>query len=245
MGNQEKHYNKPGLLTFENVARDWHRVMASGTWSVRHTGDVMQKLERDLLPAIGHIPIKDVTSQDCVAVARAIEKRGSLEQARRTIGVASQIFEYSITLELRSFNPIPSIKKNALVKRVAEHYPSIKWDEMPELLAAFETNPGGADRMTILGLRLLMLTFVRTTELIGADWKEIDWDTKLWTIPAARMKGKIGKKQNHLVPLSTQAVETFQELRDITGPDGLIFKSIRTKTGYISNNTLNMALKRT
>jgi integrase len=58
------------------------------------------------------------------------------------------------------------------------------------------------------------------------------------------MKGKRGSRKGHLVPLSTQAIEVLNSVQQITGPDGLIFKSIRTRSGYISNNTLNMAIKR-
>jgi len=111
-------------------------------------------------------------------------------------------------------------------------------------LGSLESNPGGADALTLGGLRLLMLTFVRTTELIGADWSEINWKQKIWTIPAERMKGKRGSRKEHLVPLSKQAIKVLKSLLQITGPDGLMFKSIRTSSGYISNNTLNMALKR-
>jgi integrase len=115
---------------------------------------------------------------------------------------------------------------------------------VPELIAAMKSNIAGADVLTLGGLRLLMLTFVRTTELIGADWSEINWEQKIWTIPAERMKGKRGSRKEHLVPLSIQAIKIFKSLLAITGPYGLIFKSVRTKSGYISNNTLNMALKR-
>ena len=130
------------------------------------------------------------------------------------------------------------------MKQTVEHYPCISWEEFPELLQALNTNPAGADPMTLAGIRLLMLTFVRTTELIAADWSEVNWEEKIWTVPAERMKGKRGSRKEHLVPLSDQTLKVLEGLQDITGPDGLIFKSIRTKTGYISNNTLNMALKR-
>jgi integrase len=80
--------------------------------------------------------------------------------------------------------------------------------------------------------------------LIAADWSEINWQAKVWTIPAERMKGKRSSRKEHLVPLSNQTLKVLESIKGITGPDGLIFKSIRTKSGYISNNTLNMALKR-
>jgi len=230
--------------TFETVALDWHRTKAAGTWSTRHTGDVLLKLNNDILPALGSVSIKEITTQDCLAVLRSIEKRGSPEQAKRTLGVISQVFDYASALGFCPFNPALSLKRHAPVKQTVEHFPCISWNEVPELLGALETNPGGADALTLGGLRLLMLTFVRTTELIGAYWNEINWKQRVWTIPAERMKGKRGSRKEHLVPLSKQAIKVLKTLHQITGPDGLMFKSIRTSSGYISNNTLNMALKR-
>lgn len=232
------------LTTFESVALDWHRTKAAGTWSTRHTGDVLLKLQKDILPALGSVSIKEITTQDCLAVLRSIEKRGSPEQAKRTLGVISQVFDYASALGFCPFNPALSLKRHAPVKQTVEHFPCISWNEVPELLGSLESNPGGADALTLGGLRLLMLTFVRTTELIGADWSEINWKQKIWTIPAERMKGKRGSRKEHLVPLSKQAIKVLKSLLQITGPDGLMFKSIRTSSGYISNNTLNMALKR-
>ena len=233
-----------GENTFETVALDWHRTKAAGTWSTRHTGDVLLKLQKDILPALGSLAIKEISTQDCLAVLRSIENRGSPEQAKRTLGVISQVFDYATALGFCPFNPALSLKRHAPVKQTVEHFPCIAWEELPELLGAMEKNPGGADPLTLCGLRLLMLTFVRTNELIAADWSEINWGEKVWTIPAERMKGKRGSRKEHLVPLSAQAITVMRALETITGPGGLIFKSVRTRSGHISNNTLNMALKR-
>jgi len=230
--------------TFETVALDWHSNKAAGTWSARHTSDVIQKLKKDILPSLGALPINQISKEDCLAVLRKIEKRGSPEQGKRCLGVISQVFDYASALGLCPLNPAFSLKRHAPVKQTVEHYPSIKWDEVPELIAAMKNNIAGADALTIGGLWLFMLTFVRTTELIGADWSEINWEQKIWTIPAERMKGKRGSRKEHLVPLSEQALKIFRSLQAITGPDGLIFKSVRTESGFISNNTMNMALKR-
>ena len=230
--------------TFETVALDWHSNKATGTWSARHTSDVIQKLEKDILPSLGALPINQISTQDCLAVLRKIEKRGSPEQGKRCLGVISQVFDYASALGFCPLNPAISVKRQAPVKQTVEHYPSIRWEEVPELIAAMKNNIAGADALTIGGLWLLMLTLVRTTELIGAEWSEINWEQKIWTIPAERMKGKRGSRKEHLVPLSAQALKIFRSLQAITGPDGLIFKSVRTQSGYISNNTLNMALKR-
>ncbi|MFZ9115025.1 MAG: tyrosine-type recombinase/integrase [bacterium] len=240
----QRYQSNPAQTTFETVAIDWHSKRAAGAWSSRHASDVLLKLQKDILPVLGAVPIDEISTQDCLAVLRSIEKRGSLEQAKRTLGVISQVFDYGIALGFCKLNPAHSLKRHAPVKQVVEHFPCISWDEVPELLLAMEKNPGNADALTLGGLRLLMLTFVRTNELIGADWSEIDWEKKIWTIPAERMKGARGSRKEHLVPLSRQAMGILESLRRITGPEGYVFKSIRTSSGYVSNNTLNMALKR-
>jgi len=241
---QERVTHLQQLTSFSDVALDWHGVKTRGTWSTRHSSDVLQKLQKDILPALGDVPVNNISTQDCLAVLRAIEKRGSLEQGKRTLAVISQVFDYATALGHCPLNPARSLLRHAPVKTTDKRYPCIDWEELPELLGAIEQNPAGAEEMTLAGLRLLMLTFVRTNELIGAQWSEIDWDTKIWTIPAERMKGKKGSKKQHLVPLSEQSVKIFKSLEKITGPDGLIFKSVRSKSSHISNNTLNMALKR-
>ena len=233
-----------GAVTFEAVAMDWHATKASDTWGPRHIADVLAKLKNDILPALGSQPIKDITTPDCLSILRAIEKRGSPAQAKRTLGVVSQVFDYATSLAICPANPAQSLMRHAPVKQTVEHFPCIAWAELPELLEAMAANTAGADPLTLGGLRLLLLTFVRTNELIAAGWSEIDWDNQLWTIPAERMKGKRGSRREHLVPLSSQSIEVLRSLQSITGPHGLIFKSTRTKSGYISNNTLNMALKR-
>ena len=101
-----------------------------------------------------------------------------------------------------------------------------------------------ADVSTLQAMWLLALTFVRTSELIAAKWGEIDRAAALWTVPAERMKGRRGNRREHLVPLSRQAVGILGNQWSFTGPEGYVFKSLRTGSGHISNNTVNMALKR-
>ena len=230
--------------TFQAVARDWHALKTKGTWSERHSDDVLKKLEKDIFPAIGDVAVKDLTRQQCLLVLRSIEKRGSLEQAKRTLNVIGQVMDYALSLDLCLINPAASVKRQAPVKQTTEHFACLRWEELPELLSKLQSNPGKSDAMTLHGLWILLLCFPRTNELIHADWREIDLEKGLWTIPAERMKGKRGNRKEHLVPLSAQSLHHFEGLKAITGPTGSVFKSIRTRSGTISNNTLNMALKR-
>jgi integrase len=120
------------------------------------------------------------------------------------------------------------------------------------VLVRIAPNTVKADPTTLNAMWLMALTFVRTSELIAARWEEIDHNWRgldgdhqaVWTVPAERMKGKRGNRKEHLVPLSRQAAAILQAQSLLTGPKGFVFKSLRTSSGYISNNTVNMALKR-
>ncbi len=95
------------------------------------------------------------------------------------------------------------------------------------------------DRQTALALRLLALTFVRTGELIGAEWSEIDVGGATWVVPAERMK----MKTEHVVPLSRQAVDVLGELRKLAKGSRYVLPG-RNPDKPISNNTLLFALYR-
>ena len=89
-------------------------------------------------------------------------------------------------------------------------------------------------------MQLLALTFVRTGELIGAKWDEINWEREEWHIPKERMK----MKRPHVVPLSKQSLDILRELRTQTGDRENIFHSPASKSKHISNGTVLMALRR-
>ena len=89
-------------------------------------------------------------------------------------------------------------------------------------------------------MKLLALTFVRTTELIEARWKEIDFEARRWNIPAQRMK----MDTPHIVPLSRQAIEVLEMLQSLTGTSDLVFPGERDPKRPMSNNTILLALDR-
>ena len=230
-------------LTFETVARDWHGVRSADKWGARHSQDVLQKLEKDVFPRIGDIPIQQVSTQDCLNILRSIERRGSAEQARKTLGVVSQVMDYATALSLTPLNPAQSLKRGAPIKQTVKHYPCIAWKELPALLEALESNPANAEPQTLRALKLLLLTFVRPSELIEAKWDEFDFQTRIWTIPAERMKGNQGNRVEHLVPLSNQSIDMLSEQQRLSNSQDFVFPSIRSKSGCMSNNTMNKALK--
>lgn len=96
------------------------------------------------------------------------------------------------------------------------------------------------NRQTYLALYLMMFTFVRTGELIKAEWSEIDFEAKQWIIPARRMK----MKKDHIVPLSRQSMDIFRELRELHNHPVYVFPSRNSNKKHMSSNTILMALDR-
>jgi integrase len=110
---------------------------------------------------------------------------------------------------------------------------------LPDLLKAIAGYDEIGGTQTRLALQLLAQTFVRTNELIGAEWAEFDLDQALWSILAGRMK----MKTKHLVPLSKQALAILPELKAIAGGSRYVFPG-RNSNKPISNNTMLFALYR-
>ena len=110
--------------------------------------------------------------------------------------------------------------------------------EISNLKQALDTYRGNPT--TVIALRLLLLTFVRTKELREATWAEFDFERAEWRIPAQRMK----KREAHIVPLSPQAIQLLRELRSHTGGSRFLFPNHRTPGTCMSATTLNRALER-
>ena len=123
---------------------------------------------------------------------------------------------YAIATGRAERNPVPDLR-GAVKTPVAKHHAYLKADELPEFLQKMEAYDGASQ--TKLALRLLLLTFVRTTELRAAQWTEIDLDKAEWRIPAERMK----MKELHIVPLSSQVVAILRELKNHTGNRQYVF----------------------
>jgi len=134
---------------------------------------------------------------------------------------------------------VPDLK-GALKTPMSTHYASIDPKELPEFLHRLNANDARLYAQTRLAIRLLMLTFVRTGELIGAAWSEFDLDRAEWIIPAPRMK----MRKPHLVPLSEQSLDVLRQIKELGGERGLLFPNQVDHEKPMSNNTILTALAR-
>ena len=172
-------------------------------------------------------------------VIRKIENRGAHELAKRQLQKCGEIFRFAIAEGKAVRDPSNDIKE-ALKPVKKEHFAALDIKDLPEFLAAVDRNDARLYQSTRNALNLMLLTFVRTSELIEATWDEIDFDTKEWIIPGERMK--MGK--DHIVPLSDQAIEILKSQKEIAGHWPLVFPSSVKPKKSMSNNTILGAIKR-
>ena len=223
--------------TFELVAREWFEKFRP-SWSASHADRIIRRLEVDVFPWIGRKPIKNITARELLDVIRRIEKRGALETAHRALQNCSQVFRFAISAGCAEHDPTSGLR-GALPPSKEKHHASITDPKgVAELLRAIDTYSGSF--LVRCALRLTPLVFVRPGELRHAEWQEIDMDSAEWRIPAAKMK----MREQHIVPLSTQATEILRELHPLTGDGKYVFPSARTSARPMSENTVTAALRR-
>lgn len=222
---------------FESVALEWYKKQTH-VWVEKHAADILRRLELNIFPDLGSRPIAEIEAPDLLATIRKIESRGAYDLAHRVLAVCGQVFRYGIATGRCKRDPSTDLR-GALAPHKKVHQSAVKLEELPTLLRAIESYHNTGDMQTQLALQLLAQTFVRTNELIGAEWPEFDMDAALWVIPAGRMK----MKTEHIVPLSIQSVAILEELKQIGGGSRFVFPG-RNRDKPISNNTLLFALYR-
>ena len=229
---------KASSYTFESVAREWHAHWKASRHE-RHAHYVLKRLEADVFPEIGALPLEDLQASDFRDAVLKIERRGALDIAKRVLQTCGQIMRYSVAHDFAKQNPVAGVKPADILKpHKRRNFPRVDAKELPALLRAID-NYLGAEH-TRLALQLMALTFVRTSELIGARWAEFNIEGARWDIPAVRMK----MKTPHIVALSTQSLTVLEKLREISFDRELVFPGDLRPAKPMSNNTLLFALYR-
>ena len=239
---QEKRERQAAALnTFESIARRWHTDNLH-RWKENHAARVLRYFETDVFPAIGAMSIQEIRVSDIKAVIDGVMARGVNNTAEKIREWTGAIFDYAVMLEIVETNPAYSLRKYIPSKQT-DHRPALPREELTEFfrrLILAEIEPQNR-----IALILNMLTFLRSTELRGGQWNEIDFDAAIWTVPAQRMKHeKTAPKPPHAVPLADWTLELLAELKELTGNTPFLFPS-RTKTdGFISDATISRIIER-
>jgi integrase len=235
--------------TFKAIAALWMQHWKDDK-SARHVDSTQRRVASNILPSLGSLQIADIEAPDIVAMVMAVEARGARDVAKRALETTGQIFRYAIAHGYAKRNPATDIRPRDILKvALKSNYARIDAKELPDLLRRIEVYQG--THVTRLAMKLMALTFVRTSELIGARWSEFDLDVRgrmgevdtqalRWNIPAERMK----MRTPHIVPLSEQTIEVLQTLHTLTGSGELLFPGDRKPKKPMSNNTILKALER-
>lgn len=223
--------------TFKNLAQDWTQVRGA-RWSESYRKKTETMLDRHLFSSLGAFPITQITAPQLLAVLRPIEATGKTDLAHTLMQHASAIFRFAMVTARAIADPAAALR-GALAPHKQENFPSITDpDEFSELLVAMDSYQG--EYITRAAMEFTLLTFQRSQSIRFARWDQIDWNAKLWRIPAEIMK----MKEPHLVPMSRQTEELLKKIHPLTGQGDYIFPSMTDRAKTISENTMLYALVR-
>lgn len=230
--------------TFEEVARELHATKASG-WSKQYGERWLERMEKDLFPWIGPVPLPEITAPMLLNTLRKIEKRGARETAHTLRQTAGQVFRFGVATGRCERNPAPDLH-GALQPLNIKHMAAIlEPAQAGQLMRAIHDYSG--QPVTRTALLLSALLFQRPGNMRAMQWNEVNLDKRVWTIPAAKMKRTVYGKLNgrpHLVPLPPQAVELLRDLHPLTGHSPYVFPSLVSAQRPMSENTLRVAMRR-
>lgn len=224
--------------TFRAVALEWMEHQ-SARWEPLTRERIHASLETNVLKALGARPLASIKPLEVMNAVKAVEARGAGEQAGRVLQRVKAIFRWSVIHGRLDSNPMLDLMPAEILKpREVQHRAALDAKELPAFLARLDAYDG--DPHTVHALRLLMLTATRPGEVRGARWDEVDMDAAMWTIPAERMK----MRQEHRIPLSSQALELLQSMQTLSGGRELVFPSPFYPSKPLSENTFNSAMAR-
>jgi len=183
--------------TFEVIAREWF-AKKKDSWAQCHSERILRRLEANVFPWLGNLPIANIDAPKLLAVLHRIERRGAIESAHRMLQTCGQIFRYAIATG-RTERDLSVDLRGALSPVKSKNFAAItEPDKIKELLQAIDAYPGSF--IVQCGLKLAPLIFVRPGELRMAEWQDFNFDTAEWRYITSKTKTQ------HIVPLATQAI---------------------------------------
>lgn len=222
--------------TFQEIALEWHNMKVK-KWSAGYASDILEAFNKDVFPFIGQRPIADIKPLELLNVLKKMEDRGATEKAKKVRQRCGEVFRYAIVTGRAEYNPAPDLT-SAMQGHESTHYPFLTTEELPAFFKALAGYSGS--ELMVLAARLLIITGLRTGELRGALWSEIDTNKALWEISAERMK----MRRPHIIPLSTQALAIIEQIRAMTGQFPLLFPGRNDPSKTMSEASINQVFKR-
>lgn len=224
-----------GENSFEVIAREWWQTHMKNK-AASHKDKVIRRFELYLFPWIGSKSIADITAPQMLQVVKRIETLNKLETAHRALQTAGQVFRYAVQTG-RAIRDVTVDLKGALPPTSIKHMAAFtEPKQIAELLRAID---GFGGTLTVqCALKLSPLVFVRPSELRQAKWRDIDLDAGEWRYLVSKTK------TDHLVPLSTQAIDILRTIHPLSGHGEYVFQGGHSPLRPMSEAAVNAALKR-
>lgn len=222
--------------TFERIVYQWFEVKETKVTKA-YSEDIIRSFKLHVFPGLGQFPLEEITAPLAIKVIKPIAAKGSLETVRRLCQRINEVMTYAVNTGLLKSNPLAGISE-AFQAPIKKNMPALKPAQLPQLMASL--NKASIKLTTRCLIEWQLHTMVRPSEAAGARWEEIDFEARLWNIPAARMK----KPRPHTVPLSPQAMALLETMKPISESREHIFPADRNPGKHINEQTANMALKR-
>jgi len=225
--------------SFKEVAEDFFKKRSTEIAPTTLKKQI-NAMKKDFYPIIGNKSIDTIERGELIKIAQTIQKRGANETAHRLLNLCNQIWRYALQLDKVNHNIVADISKGDVLQAY-KHIPMRTITDpkkIMELMEALHNYHG--EYSTKWALLFMAHTFVRSSNIRFAEWKEIDFKNRVWVIPAHKMKTKV----EHTLPLSDQAIAILKEIEPYTNDSMFIFPSSLGRSKALSENTLNTALKR-
>ncbi|HDZ9277808.1 TPA: integrase arm-type DNA-binding domain-containing protein [Klebsiella pneumoniae] len=233
--------------TFRHTAMAWH-TSSLKLWSEAHAGKILTCLKRYVFPVIGAMDIAEIETRHLAQLVKAIDDKGVYDVAGRVRQHLTKIMRHAVQQGVIKYNPAYDLE-GVVTPLVTRHHPALPLNRLPELLEKMDDYKGR--ELTRLALDLSLHVFLRSSELRLARWDEFNLKAHIWTVPAKReaVKGVrfsergAKMKDEHLVPLSQQAVALLKQIQAISGESVFVFPGAHTLNKPMSENTINKALR--
>ncbi|MGY4675943.1 integrase arm-type DNA-binding domain-containing protein [Ursidibacter arcticus] len=196
------------------------------------------RLENHLFKKLGNTAISAITPQMVIKAVEPLKERGVGDTLHRVIRLLNEVLNFAVNMGLIEFNKCVNVSASFAIY-TSENTPTIRPERLPEFLS--DLNNGNNSAQVKMLVKWQLLTIVRAKEAVSAEWHEIDFDKKTWTIPAEKMKGG---KRSHIVPLSRQAISLLERMKRITGQSRFVFQSETKPQQAMNPQTVNSAIKK-
>ncbi len=203
--------------TFTSLAKDFI-ALNEDRWVKGHTERFRHRMEKDVFPEIGNIPVAEIGPTDVLAVLRGIERRSAVNTAHRVKGMISQVMRYGVALGYITIDPARDL--TIALKSVPKptHRPALMTPEdigtFLKKLRAWNGNTVAREALTVV-----IYTFQRPGEVRLMRWEDVDMEARIWRDGVSKVS------VNHSVPLSRQVMQILEERRKLTGHREHVFSN--------------------